>query len=245
MPNPIENQQVAQPENTGFKQQPASAENRGTRNQGRDTVFVERVRVDTVYVDRNPSPQNVVRTLEGFAANNMILLLDVSSSMNSPLKMPLLKRSIKSLLTLLRPEDQISIVLYSGKARVVLKPTSGAKANEIARMIDLLKSDGDTDGNEGLRLAYKTGNKSYIRGGNNRIVLATDGEFPVSDEVMSMIGQHAKQDLFLTVLTFGRNPGQKLRKLSELGKGTYAHVTEETADLQLIIEAQARKLTVK
>ncbi|WP_439558657.1 vWA domain-containing protein [Dyadobacter sp.] len=148
---------------------------------------------------------------------------------------------------MLRPEDQLSIVLYSGKARVVIIPTSCAKANEIARMIDLLQSDGDTDGNEGLRLAYKTANKNYIRGGNNRIVLATDGEFPVSDEVMAMIGQHAKQDLYLTVLTFGRNAhtGQKLRKLSELGQGTYAHVTEESADLQLIMEAQARKLSGK
>ncbi|CAG5067345.1 hypothetical protein DYBT9623_00065 [Dyadobacter sp. CECT 9623] len=208
----------------------------------RDTVYVERVRVDTVYLDRN-TQQNVERSLEGFAANNMILLLDVSSSMNSPFKMPLLKRSIKSLLTLLRPEDQITIVLYSGKARVVLKPTSGSKASEIARMIDLLQSDGDTDGNEGIKLAYKTANKSYIRGGNNRIVLATDGEFPVSDEVLEMIKQNASQDLYLTVFTFGRNAntGQKLKKLSQLGQGTYAHVTEGSADLQLIIEAQARK----
>ncbi|KQS27951.1 VWA domain-containing protein [Dyadobacter sp. Leaf189] len=244
---PAETQQAREPEHTATTQQAASTGSSGIKTPGRDTVYVERVRVDTVYVDRNAGQQNVARTLDGFAPNNMILLLDVSSSMNSPLKMPLLKRSIKSLLTLLRPEDQLSIVLYSGKARVVLKPTSGAKANEIARMIDLLQSDGDTDGNEGLRLAYKTANKSYIRGGNNRIVLATDGEFPVSDEVMSMIGQHAKQDLYLTVLTFGRNAhtGQKLRKLSELGQGTYAHVTEESADLQLIIEAQARKLSGK
>jgi Ca-activated chloride channel family protein len=157
--------------------------------------------------------------------------------------MPLLKRSIKSLLTLLRPEDQISIVLYSGKARVVLKPTSGSKAAEIARMIDLLQSDGDTDGNEGLKLAYKTANKQYIRGGNNRIVLATDGEFPVSEEVVQMIGLNARQDVYLSVFTFGRNPhfGQKLRKLSQSGQGTYAHVTAETADIQLILEAQAKK----
>jgi Ca-activated chloride channel family protein len=209
----------------------------------KDTVFVERVRVDTVYVDRTASNEHITRSLEGFAPNNMVLLLDVSSSMNSPFKMPLLKRSIKSLLTLLRPEDQISIVLYSGKARVVLKPTSGSKSAEIARQIDLLQSDGDTDGNEGIRLAYKVANKEYIRGGNNRIVLATDGEFPVSDEVMQMIGENARQDVYLTIFTFGRNAqtGQRLRKLSELGQGTYAHVTAESADLQLVLEAQAKK----
>ncbi|MCE7072479.1 VWA domain-containing protein [Dyadobacter sp. CY327] len=194
------------------------------------------------------APEPVVtRSLDGYAANNMVLLLDVSSSMNSPYKMPLLKRSIKSLLTLLRPEDQISIVLYSGKARVVLKPTSGAQSAEIARMIDLLQSDGDTDGNEGIKLAYKTANKQYIRGGSNRIILATDGEFPVSDEVMQMISQNARQDLYLTIFTFGRhaNIGQKLKKLSQAGKGTYAHVTEETADLQLIIEAQGKRLATE
>ncbi|SDF73241.1 von Willebrand factor type A domain-containing protein [Dyadobacter soli] len=210
----------------------------------RDTVYVERLRVDTVYVDRNAQLQNVTRSLDGFAPNNMVLLLDVSSSMNSPYKLPLLKRSIKSLLTLVRPEDMISIVLYSGKARVVLKPTSGAKASEISRMIDLLQSDGDTDGNEGIKLAYKTANKQYIRAGNNRIVLATDGEFPVSAEVMDMIRQNARQDVYLSVFTFGRNEhtGQKLKKLSELGMGSYAHVTDASADLQLILEAQAKKL---
>ncbi|MCF0040786.1 vWA domain-containing protein [Dyadobacter fanqingshengii] len=212
-----------------------------------DTVYVERLRVDTVFVDRAITNQQVTRSLDGFAANNMVLLLDVSSSMNSPYKMPLLKHSIKSMLTLLRPEDQISIVLYSGKARVVLKPTSGSKSAEIARMIDLLQSDGDTDGNEGIRLAYKTANKQYIRGGNNRIILATDGEFPVSDEVMQMIGQNARQDLYLTILTFGRNAhtGQKLKKLSQIGKGSYAHVTQESADLQLILEAQGKKLATE
>jgi Ca-activated chloride channel family protein len=213
----------------------------------RDTVYVERVRVDTVYVDRNAQLQNVTRSLDGFAPNNMVLLLDVSSSMNSPYKLPLLKRSIKSLLTLVRAEDMISIVLYSGKARVVLKPTSGAKATEISRMIDLLQSDGDTDGNEGIKLAYKTANKQYIRAGNNRIVLATDGEFPVSNEVVDMIRQNARQDVYLSVFTFGRNEhtGQKLKKLSELGMGSYAHVTDASADLQLILEAQAKKLAGK
>jgi Ca-activated chloride channel family protein len=206
----------------------------------RDTVYIERVRVDTIYKDRPGGQQSVTRTLEGFATNNMVLLLDVSASMNSPVKMPLLKRSIKSLLTLLRPEDKISIVVYSGKARVVLKPTSGSKAAEIARMIDLLQSSGDTEGNEGIRLAYKVANKEYIRSGNNRIVLATDGEFPVSEEVLDMIGRNASQDVYLSVLTFGKNQhnGQKLKKLSQLGQGTYAHVTEESADLQLIMEAQ-------
>lgn len=173
----------------------------------------------------------------------MVLLLDVSASMNSLYKLPVLKKSIKSLLNLLRPEDQISVIVYSGKARVALKPTSGAKADEIAHVIDQLQSDGDTDGNGGIQLAYKVANKQYIRAGNNRIVLATDGEFPVSDEVYQLVGESSRQDVFLTIFTFSRKEinSQSLKKLAQLGKGTYAHITPENANLQLILEAQAKK----
>ena len=208
-----------------------------------DTVYVERARVDTVYLERT-GQQTVTRSLTGYATNNMILLLDVSGSMDSPVKLPLLKRSIKSLLPLLRPEDQLSIVIYSGKARVVLKPTSGIKAAEISRVIDELQSTGDTDGNKGLQLAYKVANKHYIRAGNNRIILATDGEFPVSNDVLELIGDGARQDICLTVFTFGRKPLTSLpmKKLSQLGRGTHTHVTAENADLQLIMEAQAKPI---
>ena len=231
---------------TGSTNKPMTTAPAQTMQRQRDTVYVERNRVDTVYLNR-AAPSVVTHSLTGFAPNNMVLLLDVSGSMDSPVKLPLLKRAIKSLLTLLRPEDQISIVVYSGKARVVLKPTSGAKAADIARVIDELQSTGGTDGNEGLRLAYKTANKHYIRAGNNRIVLATDGEFPVSDEVLQLVNENARQDVYLTVFTFGRNPltGQNLKKLSQLGRGTFAHVTNDSADLQLILEAQAIKQPLK
>ena len=98
----------------------------------------------------------------------------------------------------------------------MLKPTSGANAALIARAIDELQSGGDTDGNGGLRLAYKVADKHYIRADNNRIILATDGEFPVSDEVLQLIEANARQDIYLTVFTFGRNvlTGQNLKKLS-------------------------------
>lgn len=215
----------------------------GSKQTLHDTIYVERVRVDTVYLNNGIAQPEVSRSLNGFAANNMVLLLDVSASMDSPIKLPLLKKSVKSLLKLLRPEDQISIVVYSGKARVALKPTSGTKTDEIARAIDGLQSTGDTDGNEGIKLAYKVANKEYIRAGNNRIVLATDGEFPVSEEVLQLIGENARQDVYLSIFTFGKNPnnGIKLKKLTALGKGTYAHVTAENADLQLIVEAQSKK----
>ena len=212
----------------------------------RDTVYVERTKVDTVYVDRSGG-REVSNTLTGFATNNMVLLLDVSGSMDSPYKLPLMKRSINALLKLLRPEDQLSIVVYSGKARVALKPTSGADAAVISRVVDALQSSGDTDGNGGFRLAYKLANKNYIRAGNNRIILATDGDFPVSDEVRQLIEESTRQDIYLTVFTFGRNvlTNQTLKKLSQVGRGTYTHLTPENADSQLILEAQARKIIVR
>jgi Mg-chelatase subunit ChlD len=214
----------------------------GTSITHHDTIYVNQRTVDTVYIDRS-GPQTVPSSLAGFAANNMVLLLDVSGSMDSPQKLPLLKKSVKSLLTLLRPEDQLSIVVYSGKARVVLKPTSGANPVEIARVIDQLESDGDTDGEEGIRLAYKVANKNYIRAGNNRIILATDGEFPISNEVFQLADENSRQDVYMTVFTFGRNElkSNNLKKLAQSGKGTYTHVTPENANLKLILEAQAKK----
>lgn len=190
-----------------------------------------------------PAPTEAAPTLDGFATNNMVLLLDVSASMESPYKMPLLKKSIKSLLPLLRPEDQVSIVVYSGKAKVVLQPTSGAKTAEISKAIDQLRSTGETDGNEGIRAAYKVANKYFITGGNNRIILATDGEFPISEPVYESVEQFALKNINLTVLTFGRNGinSANLKKLATLGKGSYEHVTEEKAQVQLILEAQSKK----
>ncbi|MFC5408249.1 VWA domain-containing protein [Larkinella bovis] len=190
-----------------------------------------------------PIPAEVAPSLDGFAPNNMVLLLDVSASMESPYKMPLLKKSIKSLLPLLRPEDQVSVVVYSGKARVVLPPTSGARSAEIARAIDDLQSTGETDGNDGIRTAYKVADKHFIPLGNNRIILATDGEFPISESVYESAWKFARKNINLTVLTFGKTVlnSANLKKLATLGQGRYEHVTEEKAQLQLILEAQAQK----
>ncbi|GAB3921723.1 vWA domain-containing protein [Larkinella terrae] len=192
----------------------------------------------------NPAPTVAAPTLEGFASNHLILLLDVSASMDSPYKMPLLKKSIKSLLPLLRSEDQVSIVVYSGKAKIVLQPTSGTKTAEITQAIDQLRSTGETDGNDGIRTAYKLADKHFIPSGNNRIILATDGEFPISDSVYELVGQSAHKEINLTVLTFSRNEinSANLRKLATLGQGSYEHVTESKAQLQMILEAQAKKL---
>jgi hypothetical protein len=166
-----------------------------------------------------------------------------ATSMNAPQQLPLLKKSVKALLQLLRPTDQVSIVVYSGKARVALEAVTGADTDKISQAIDALHSDGGTDGNAGIRLAYKLANRHYLRGGNNRIVLATDGEFPVGAEVHEVVEANAREDVFLTVFHFSPRHAASpvLQQLAEKGRGTYTHITPENADARLLSEAQAKK----
>lgn len=203
-----------------------------------DTVYIEKR--DTIYLSE---PGETSRTMEGYAINNMVLLLDVSGSMNSPEKLPLLKTSVLNLLDMMRNEDQVSIVVYSGKAKVLLQPTSFRDEEKVRKAIESLTSSGQTDGNAGIRLAYQVADKNYIRGGNNRIILATDGEFPISEEVFSLADKSAKEDIFISVFNFGKTTAsvKNLEKLSRKGKGNYEHITKENMDMKLIREAKAKK----
>lgn len=203
-----------------------------------DTVYIEKR--DTVYIGE---PGENLRSMEGYAINNMVLLLDVSGSMNVPEKLPLLKQSVLSMLSMMRQEDKVSIIVYSGKAKVLLPPTSFKDEEKIKKVINELTSSGKTDGNAGLKLAYKVADENYLRGGNNRIILATDGEFPVSEEIRESIGKFSNEDIFLTVFNFGKqnNASQNLKKLSDLGKGNYTFINKTNAELTLIREAKSKR----
>ena len=203
-----------------------------------DTVYIEKR--DTIYL-KDPSMDT--RSMEGYATNNMVLLLDVSGSMNTPEKLPLVKTSVLDMISMMRPEDKISIIVFSGKPKVLLASTSFKDEAKIKKAIDGLQSSGKTDGNAGLKLAYKTADQYYIRGGNNRIVLATDGEFPVSDETEKQIESFSTQDIFLSIFNFGKSPrsNQVLGRLAQLGKGNYELVTKENLELKLIREAKSKK----
>lgn len=203
-----------------------------------DTVFVSRV--DTVYVG---VPGENVMSMEGYATNNMVLLLDISGSMNSPDKLPLLKKSVLLLMKMMRPEDQVSIVTYAGKAKVELPPTSFKEDARIAQVIEKLKSDGKTDGIAGIKLAYQVADKNYIRGGNNRIILATDGEFAIGNPTYEMVKKFAGEDIFITVFNFGKTTtsAKNLQQLAAMGKGNYEYITRENVDMKLIKEVKAKK----
>jgi Ca-activated chloride channel homolog len=203
-----------------------------------DTVFIEKR--DTVYLG---DPNEDLRSMEGYATNNLILLLDVSGSMNTPEKLPVLKKSVLDMLTMMRQEDHVSIVSFSGKPKTLLESVSFKEEEKIRKAIDNLKSSGKTDGNAGLKLAYKVADGNYIRGGNNRIILATDGEFVLNEEILQLIEKFSKDDIFLTVFNFGKGAGtsRNLEKLASLGKGNYAYISKENVDVKLIHEAKAKK----
>ena len=203
-----------------------------------DTVYIEKR--DTVYIAQ---PGENLRSMEGYATNNMILLLDVSGSMNSAEKLPLLKKSVLDLLSMMRQEDKVSIITFSGKPKVLLEATSFKEERKIRNAINSLTSSGKTDGNAGVKLAYKIADANYIRGGNNRIILATDGEFGLSDESRELIEKFSNEDIFLSVFNFGKGVGSSraLERLAGFGKGNYRYISKQNVELQLIGEVKAKR----
>lgn len=200
----------------------------------RDTVYIR----DTVYLEKPPTVNASFYSLEGYAPNNLLLLLDVSSSMRAPDRLPLLQSSIESLVRLLRPEDDLSVVVFSGNARVELPPTSGTNKDAILKVIKALKPGGKTDFDAGLNLAYQLAQQYYKRPGNNRIILATDGEFALSTQSSDRIVQNSAAGITLSVFKFGQKPTPELKKVSDHGKGNLVSINAENAAIFMILEAK-------
>ena len=167
---------------------------------------------------------------ENLPASNLVFLIDVSGSMNSPNRLPLLVQSLKVLVNQLRKEDKVSIVVYAGAAGLVLPPTSGDKKMTITDALDKLKAGGSTAGGQGIQLAYKTAMENFIKNGNNRVVLATDGDFNVgasSDNDMQRLIEDKRQSgVFLTCLGYGMGnyKDSKMEILANKGNGNYAYI---------------------
>ncbi|WBW98402.1 vWA domain-containing protein [Oceanirhabdus sp. W0125-5] len=162
--------------------------------------------------------------------NNLVFLIDVSGSMGQEDKLPLLKSAFKMLVKNLREEDRVSIVVYAGASGVVLNSISGEYKEEIIAVLDNLSAGGSTAGGEGIELAYRIAKKNFIENGNNRVILATDGDFNVGisseRELEKFIEEKRNQGIFLSVLGFGTGniKDSKMEILADKGNGNYAYI---------------------
>lgn len=162
--------------------------------------------------------------------NNLTFLIDVSGSMNSEDKLPLLKSGLHLLIEQMREEDNIAMVVYAGAAGLVLPPTSGNDKKTILEALDKLSAGGSTAGGAGIALAYKTAKDNFMKNGNNRVILATDGDFNVGasseGELVRMIEKERESGVYLTVLGFGTGnyKDNKMEQLADKGNGNYAYI---------------------
>ncbi len=162
--------------------------------------------------------------------SNLVFLLDVSGSMGAPNKLPLLKRGYKMLVNELRPNDRVAIVVYAGAAGKVLDSTPGNEKKTIIKALENLSASGSTAGGEGLKLAYKIARENFIKNGNNRIILATDGDFNVgvssTSEMERLVEKERESGIFMTVLGFGMGniKDDKMETIADKGNGNYAYI---------------------
>ncbi|MCU0473229.1 MAG: von Willebrand factor type A domain-containing protein [Bacteroidales bacterium] len=163
-------------------------------------------------------------------SSNLVFLLDVSGSMNAPNKLPLLKSAFGLLVNELRPQDHVAIVVYAGAAGLVLESTPGNRKEVIMSAIDNLEAGGSTAGGAGLRLAYNEAEKNFVKGGNNRIILATDGDFNVGESsnggMERLVEEKRELGVFITVLGFGMGnvKDDKMEIIADKGNGNYSYI---------------------
>jgi Ca-activated chloride channel family protein len=172
------------------------------------------------------------RTLESkkLPPSNLVFLLDVSGSMGQPNKLPLLQKAFRLLANELGPKDRVSIVVYAGAAGLVLPSTAASQKETITSAIERLSAGGSTAGGAGIKLAYKVAQENFIPEGNNRIILATDGDFNVgvssTSELVRMIEDYRKKGIFLTILGFGMGNYKdgRMEQLADKGNGNYFYI---------------------
>ncbi len=178
---------------------------------------------------------------ENLPPSNLVFLIDVSGSMDEPNKLPLLKTSFKMLVEQLRPEDHVAIVVYAGAAGLVLEPTSGKEKRKIIDALDRLEAGGSTAGGAGINLAYSVAKEHFKPNGNNRIILATDGDFNVGESgnasMERLVEEKRKAGIFLTVLGFGMGnyKDSKMEILADKGNGNYAYIDNLSESRKVLV----------
>ncbi|OPX24009.1 MAG: hypothetical protein B1H04_03045 [Planctomycetales bacterium 4484_123] len=181
-------------------------------------------------------------------ATNLVFLLDVSGSMRPPNKLPLLKRAMKMLVERLGENDRVAIVVYAGASGLVLPSTTCDKKETILEALDRLAAGGSTNGGAGIQLAYNIASANFIKGGINRVILCTDGDFNVGvtnrSELVRLIEKKARTGVFLSVLGFGMGnyKDSTLEKLADKGNGNYAYIDTISEARKVLIKQMAGTL---
>lgn len=172
-------------------------------------------------------------SLDNVPPSNLVFLIDVSGSMDSPDKLPLLKNAFQTLVNQLKPNDRVAIAVYADGNGLVLPSTPASNKREILDSLDNLSAGGSTNGGDGIKLAYTVALNNFIQGGNNRVILATDGDFNVGlssdDELVRLIEEKRRSGVFLSVLGFGSGNlnDSMMEKLADKGNGNYAYIDSE------------------
>jgi Ca-activated chloride channel family protein len=189
--------------------------------------------------------------IENLPPNNLVFLVDVSGSMAAENKLPLVKTSLKLLVEQLREQDRVALVVYAGAAGLVLPPTPGNQKTTILDAIERLQSGGSTAGGAGLRLAYAVAAEHHMAEGNNRVILATDGDFNVGvssdSEMIQLIEEKRAQGTYLTVLGYGTGnlKDSKMEQIADHGNGNFAYIdSPKEAKKALVTEMGGTLLTV-
>lgn len=182
------------------------------------------------------------------SASNLVFLLDVSGSMYSDDKLPLLQKSFSLLTENLTAKDRVSIVTYASQDRVVLEGVKGSEHKEILNAVNSLEAGGSTDGSSGIITAYRIAEKYFIKGGNNRVILATDGDLNVGlttqEELEDLITQKKESGVYLSVLGFGTGniKDNKMETLADKGNGNYAYIDSLTEAKKVLVEEMGATL---
>lgn len=179
--------------------------------------------------------------VDNLPPSNMVFLVDVSGSMDEPNKLPLVQESLNMLVDQLRENDRVAIVVYAGSAGLVLPSTNGMDKSKIKDAINNLRAGGSTAGGAGIELAYKIAAGNFIKNGNNRVILATDGDFNVGassdDELIRLIEEKRKTGIYLSVLGYGTGNymDNKMQQLADKGNGNHSYVDNSNEAKKVLV----------
>jgi Ca-activated chloride channel homolog len=189
--------------------------------------------------------------LDSIPPSNLVFLIDISGSMDKPNRLPLLQSAFNLLVNHLRKQDTITVVTYGGGVGIALPPTSGDQKQKIRNVIDSLEASGDTPGENAIRIAYDLAKKNYIKKGNNRVILATDGDFNVGQstekELEDLIMDYKQSGIYLTCLGVGMGnyKDSKLETLAKKGNGNFGYIDHlAEAEKMLVTEFTQTLYTV-